>query len=234
MFFLICSLSSSLSLSLTWTKFMVLVRLFFFFFLNNQISQSISLVNKVLKLFSNLTNRVQRTRFCSLKSSQAESSFSWKSSFSHLSFRGRNLDPTQTQSKAETNFLHEPRSHALLRTQISLQQQTHALWSLAKTTNPGKSKGTSYFQELREYFSVCEASKKRRQGSFFLLHLVFAFGFLHLYVFPLIVCFSCLGWIWWCFVGLDLMMLCCFSCSRFVWDLGFFIWNSSVKHSISN
>ena len=195
---------------------------FFFFFLNNQISQSISLVNKVLKLFINLTNRVQGTRFCSLKSSQAESSFSWKSSFSHLSFRGRNLDPTQTQSKAETNFLHEPRSHALLRTQISLQQQTHALWSPAKTTNPGKSKGTPYFRELREYFSVCEASKKRRQGSFFLMHFVFVFGFLHLYVFPLIVCFSCLGWIWWCFV----VFLALGSCGIWVSSSGTRVWNT--------
>ena len=45
----------------------------------------------------------------------------------------------------------------------------------AKTTNPnlGKSKGTPYFQALREYFSVYKGSKKRRQG----LLLPHAFGF---------------------------------------------------------
>ena len=40
-----------------------------FFFQNNQIPQTISLVRKVLKLFRNLTNRICKTRFCSLKSS---------------------------------------------------------------------------------------------------------------------------------------------------------------------
>ena len=45
-----------------------------FFFQNNQIPQTISLVSKVLKLFSNLTNRVQRTRFCCAKSSVKRSS----------------------------------------------------------------------------------------------------------------------------------------------------------------
>ena len=44
-----------------------------FFFQNNQISQTISLVSKVLKLFRNLTNRVYQTRFLSLKSSLQKS-----------------------------------------------------------------------------------------------------------------------------------------------------------------
>ena len=55
-------------------------------FLNNQISRIISLISKVLKLFSNLTNQVHQTRFCSLKSSQEESSFNRKLSVSHSSF----------------------------------------------------------------------------------------------------------------------------------------------------
>ena len=101
----------------------------------------------------------------------------------------------------------KPRSHTtqISRPALNPNLPTTAnphLWSLAKTTNLAKSKGTPYFWELREYFLVCEASKKRRQGSFFLMHLVFAFGFLYLYVFPLIICFTCLGWIWCCFVGL--------------------------------
>ena len=45
-----------------------------FFFQNNQILQTISLVSKVLKLFSNLTNRVQKTRFCCAKLSVKRSS----------------------------------------------------------------------------------------------------------------------------------------------------------------
>ena len=52
-----------------------------FFFQNNQIPQTISLVSKVLKLFSNLTNQVQRTRFCCAKSSvKMSSSMELKSS----------------------------------------------------------------------------------------------------------------------------------------------------------
>ena len=45
------------------------------FFLNNQIPQTISLVSNVSKQFSNLTNQVRGTRFCSLKSSVLHSSF---------------------------------------------------------------------------------------------------------------------------------------------------------------
>ena len=77
----------------------------FFFLQNNQIPQTISLVIKVLKLFSNLTNQVCQTRFCSLKSSEIQSSFSWKLIVSHSRVKhSSSIAKTPTQSKVETNF----------------------------------------------------------------------------------------------------------------------------------
>ena len=82
-----------------------------FFFQNNQIPQTISLVSKVSKLFSNLTNRVFWTWFCSLKSNKDEWSFIEIECFTlefHEETRQRNpdeeLEEGETQQRRNTNY----------------------------------------------------------------------------------------------------------------------------------